>query len=157
MKNTTKFFGIIVLVTLILFTMSSCSSTPTAVTADTYFQRGVQYFQSRNYQLAESAYSEAIKLDPDHFRAYAMRGTLYLGLAKNDLAVEDFTKVIQLESSSVDYRALAYLNRGKSYYALGEIELSISDFEEVLRSGTTNETVLNSANEELLKARPSSN
>jgi tetratricopeptide (TPR) repeat protein len=69
----------------------------------------------------------AIKLDPNHVRAYNNRGFLYAKLNYYEEAIKDYTKAIELDPTN----SHAYHNRGISYDKMGMIDLAIADFSKV--------------------------
>jgi len=54
-----------------------------------------------------------------------LRGVNYLDYGHYDLAIEDFTEVIQHDSDNSE----AYYNRGTAYMHKGEYDLAIADFD----------------------------
>lgn len=64
---------------------------------------------------AISDYSAAIRLKPNHSRAFYNRGFCYDGLGRHEEALKDYSLSIQLEPVNVT----AYHNRGSLYQRLG--------------------------------------
>jgi len=138
-----------------------------------YFQRGHAYYNEGKYDLAIEEATKANISDPNDptvVPIYGLRGLAYKArfeTQKNmgdcDLAIADFTKIIELypngaiayhnrgilygykndpDRALVDYEAalrldpndaVAYLHRGMLYGGKGDISRAIADFEAVLR------------------------
>jgi tetratricopeptide (TPR) repeat protein len=75
---------------------------------DAYWQRGLAYSSTKQYQLAMSDYDRAIAISPSSSLFYNDRAVLWMDLGNNDRAMQDLDQAILLKP---DY-ALAFLNRG---------------------------------------------
>lgn len=53
-----------------------------------------KFEKGNNYEGAVDAYSKAIELDPNYFKAYSARAACYEKLNKKELAIEDYKKAI---------------------------------------------------------------
>ncbi|MBI4843108.1 MAG: tetratricopeptide repeat protein [Nitrospirae bacterium] len=123
-----------------------------------YLNRGVVYWERKEFDKAIDDYSKAIKIDPRHAKAYSNRGSAYESMGKLGRALEDFTKAIELspelagvysnrgnvllkmkryDDAVKDYdRAIeidpgyskGYTNRGVAYGAMGRNDLAIKDY-----------------------------
>ena len=60
-----------------------------------YYLFGNEYTEINDYESAISNYSESIRLRPDLFRAFLMRGNAYLGLGDKDKAKADFDEYLR--------------------------------------------------------------
>ncbi len=89
-----------------------------------YNNRGIDYEEKGEYDLAIKDFSKAIDLKPDYDLAYNNRGAVYRSKGEHDLAIEDCNKAIQLKP---DY-AEPYNNRGAAYSNKGEIDRAIEDY-----------------------------
>ncbi len=89
-----------------------------------YNNRGIDYGDKGEYDLAIEDFTKAIELKPDYAIAYNNRGAVYRSKDKHDLAIEDCNKAIQLKS---DY-AEPYSNRGSAYRNKGDYERAIEDY-----------------------------
>lgn len=92
--------------------------------AELYNNRGLAYYNLKQYQQAVKDFSQAIRMKPQDAMAYNNRGNAYYELFKYDLAEADFNQSIDLKS---DY-ANAYLNRGLVYYQLDNNAKACADF-----------------------------
>ncbi len=90
---------------------------------------GFDHFKAGNYELAVTNYTEAIRLNPNHAKAYNNRGLAYRKLGQLPQAIEDYTEAIRLQSDV----ASRYNNRGMVYIDLGKYELALADFRETIR------------------------
>lgn len=97
--------------------------------SDAYFRLGWLYQKSLKLDVSVSAYTEAIRLNPDEETTYNNRGVAYAHLKRHDYAVEDYNKAIKLNSNL----AAAYNNRGLSYIDQKKYELAITDFNKAIR------------------------
>jgi tetratricopeptide (TPR) repeat protein len=96
--------------------ISRCAKTPNksctpAALAETYNNRGISYFKTRNYSAAVRDYTKAISMNSKLSEAHNNRGYTYEKLKKNTEALRDYTRAIQLNPSY----AGAYYNRGALY------------------------------------------
>ena len=91
-------------------------------------EEGNKLYYAQNYGGAIKSYDEAIKIKPD-WSWYYNRGNSYYKLGKNELAIQDFNKSIQLNPNYDK----AYNNRGNIYDDLGQYELAIKDFDKSIQ------------------------
>ena len=90
-----------------------------------YNNRGIDYSEKGEYDLAVKYFTKAIELKPDYAIAYNNRGAVYRSKGEHDLAIEDCDKAIQLKS---DY-AEPYSNRGSTYRNKGDYNRAIEDYD----------------------------
>src|ERR1041385_4021786 len=79
--------------------------------ASTYYNRAIAYRQKNDLDNALSDYSDAIKINPKHARAFNNRGTMYKEKGALERAIADFSEAIRLDAKF----AAAYFNRGNAY------------------------------------------
>lgn len=118
---------------------------------DEYNHIGVQHFEQGQLGEAVAAYYEAIRLDPGHPVAYYNRGQAYFTLGRPRLAVDDYTKAIEL-SPDDPQQALAYAGRAMSYTLLSQDEEAQNDMAKAIELGL-NPGVLIAAIDELKNQR----
>ena len=94
-----------------------------------YNNRGIDYGEKGEYDLAIKDFTKAIELKPDYAFAYNNRAAVYRSKGKHDLAIEDCNKAIQLKS---DY-AEPYSNRGAAYRNKGDYERAIRDYDKAIK------------------------
>jgi len=99
--------------------------------AEAYNNRGLAYYDLKQYQEAVKDYDRAIKQDPGYVAAFNNRGNSYYELAEYQLALMDFNQSLQLES---EY-AKAHFNRGLVYFQLNQSDLACNDFKKACDQG----------------------
>lgn len=67
-------------------------------------------------------------LKPQNGLAYNNRGTAYPWLNKNELAIVDYTRAINLNPKF----SLSYRSRGIAYYKLKQFQRAIEDFDKAI-------------------------
>ena len=100
-------------------------------TAEAYNNRGLAYYDLKQYQEAVKDYDRAIKQDPGYVAAFNNRGNSYYELAEYQLALMDFNQSLQLEP---EY-AKAHFNRGLVYFQLNQSDLACNDFKKACDQG----------------------
>lgn len=116
--------GIVLFVTLYLPSIVSAEE----LTSIQWFDKGYAYQQSKSYNEAIWAYTEAIKLNPKFSLAYNNRGDMYLFTQQFPLAFDDHCKAIELGSQIPS----AFLYRGAYYLSKNVDELAISDYNKAI-------------------------
>jgi tetratricopeptide (TPR) repeat protein len=134
-----------------------------AAKASTETRRGICLRMMGKLGDAVSAFTEAIKLNPDFAEAYFRRGICFFQMNENDLALADFQKASTLtytdprsrlwegftQAKLNDYHEAiraygqaisesdrytpAYVNRGLAYMLLGDYDKALADFDEAIR------------------------
>ncbi|UCE54100.1 MAG: tetratricopeptide repeat protein [Desulfobacterales bacterium] len=99
--------------------------------AEAFNNRGLAFYNLKQYQKAIKDYSQAIRMKPENSVAYNNRGNAYYELLRYELAEADFKKSIQLKP---DY-AKAYLNRGLVYYQQEKNDQACADFKKACDLG----------------------
>jgi len=100
-------------------------------TAKAYNNRGLAYYDLKQYQKAIKDYDQAIKQDPGYVAAFNNRGNSYYELAEYQRALTDFNQSLQLEPNY----AKAHFNRGLVYYQLNQSDLACGDFKKACDQG----------------------
>lgn len=100
-------------------------------TANAYNNRGLAYYELRQYQKAISDFNQAIKLDREYAAAYNNRGNSYYELSEYQLALRDFNQSLKLKPNY----AKAYLNRGLTFYQMDKNIEACSDFQKSCDQG----------------------
>ena len=96
--------------------------------ARTANERGVAFFNQRNWDSAIAQFTEAIRLTPNDAVFYGNRGNAYFNKADFDRAITDYTEAIRLASNNADYyswRANAYANKGNLTQARTDINRAL--------------------------------
>lgn len=92
-------------------------------------------------------YSKSIELDPDRFRPWFARGTLYLKLQKYNESIADMTRTLELNPKYDK----AWVNRGNAYRDLNQNDLAIADYNEALKINSRFDKALNNRGAAYLK------
>ena len=69
-----------------------------------------------------------IQLYPNDSQYYFDRGQYYAGLARQDLAIPDYTKAIELDPENVFY----YWERGRAYWVMSQYQKSLTDYDKAI-------------------------
>lgn len=81
-----------------------------------YYNLGLIYANQGKYDLAVSAYENAVKLNPKSYQAWHQLGLVYAAALKFDKAIEAYTHVVELNPQF----APAYQGLGSAYYWAGD-------------------------------------
>ncbi|NIS79510.1 MAG: tetratricopeptide repeat protein [Anaerolineales bacterium] len=104
---------------------------PSAITvgdAVNHFNRGVDYQEQGQLDLAIEAYTEAIAINPDFADAYLNRGVAYSEKGDFDQAIVDYNKAIEINPQFAD----AYSNRGVAYAVTGQYDQALVDLDKAI-------------------------
>lgn len=96
--------------------------------AERFHQRAISAYTAGNIDDAKLLLADALKEDDRYIPAYLARGYILRYERDYQAAVNDFSKVIELDSS----RHEAWFRRGIEYFNLGEFEKSVADFEQYI-------------------------
>jgi tetratricopeptide (TPR) repeat protein len=99
------------------------------ISAEEYYDRGHQKWETGDFEGAIADCSQAIELNPEFAEAYSRRGSAYVGLSDYRQALADFSQAIEI---SPKY-ATAYFNRGLVHAANGNYDRAMKDYNEALR------------------------
>ena len=126
--------------------------------AGTFLDRGILLAMRGDYETAIADFDEAIRLSPDMFSAYMLRGRALIasvstvsGVGENfsgmnvvttegqtasveqvrilDKAIADYTQAIRLDPNNTS----AYIHRGYVYYAKGDYNRAIADYDQAIK------------------------
>ena len=89
-----------------------------------YNNRGIDYGEKGEYDLAIKDFTKAIELNPEFAEAYNNLGNVYDDKGDFDKAIVNFNTAIKFKSDFVD----AYVNRGVAYGKRDEFNKAINDF-----------------------------
>lgn len=119
------FMTVFVLFAILAFaTPTTIVAAEKKVTASQWYEQGNQFLNSKDYDKAVVAYTEAINLNPKNADAYSRRGLIYKMRKQYEFAIADFSKTIEL----VPANSIVYYNRGDSYFLYKQYELAAVDF-----------------------------
>ena len=94
------------------------------LTAEQYYDKGLDLYHDNQLRKSELYFSEAIKLDPSFPVSFYNRAMIRTDLGNKKQAIEDYTAAIKLKH---DYHE-AYENRGALKDELGDYDGAISDY-----------------------------
>lgn len=97
-----------------------------------YFNRGVDYQEQGQLDLAIEEYTEAIAVNPDFADAYFNRGVAYFEKGDFDQAIADYSKAIESNPQFAD----AYANRGVAYAVTGQYDQALVDLDKAIELDT---------------------
>jgi tetratricopeptide (TPR) repeat protein len=103
--------------------------------AEEYYERGVEYFEKEDYDMAIADTSEAIRLNQNYSLAYVTRAVSYRAKKNYSHAWDDFREAIRLDPDN----ASAYGSRGSWNVDLEEYGDAIADLEMALKLQPSND------------------
>jgi tetratricopeptide (TPR) repeat protein len=93
------------------------------LSATEWYRKGLTAMRTGNYNEAISAYTKAVRLDPQYVLAYIDRSFAYSRLGNFQQVFENANKAIELDPRN----ARAYVNRGFAHSKLGHYQQAIED------------------------------
>ena len=99
------------------------------LTAEQYYDKGLDFYNGHQLRKSELYFSEAIKLDSTFPISFYNRAMVRTDLGNNEQALEDYTSAIKIKA---DYHE-AFENRGALKDELGDYDGAISDYTEALK------------------------
>jgi tetratricopeptide (TPR) repeat protein len=96
--------------------------------ASAYLNRGVSYYEKREFERAIQDLNKAINLNSGIPMAFNVRGTAYFLTGRHGHAIQDFDKAIKLQPDNAN----TYRNRGVVYRKTGKLERAIADFDKAI-------------------------
>lgn len=105
-----------------------------SLSARIHHDRGVDYTDKGQYDLALSEFDTALELDPLSAETYNNRGIIYAKKGDLDHAITDFTSALAINPDDAD----AYYNRGIAYATRGQADRALSDLEKCVTLEPTN-------------------
>ncbi|MFZ2724705.1 MAG: tetratricopeptide repeat protein [Methylococcaceae bacterium] len=92
--------------------------------SDAYNDRGLCFFENKQYDLALNDYSKAIELNAIEAKYYSNRGLCFFEKKQYDSALSDYNKAIALNPNYAE----AYYNRGLFYFEHKLYELALENY-----------------------------
>lgn len=118
-------------------------------------EEGNKEFRAGSYQDAYKTYTEALEIDPNNkftnSKLYCNRATVCSKIGKDEQAIEDCTKAIELDENYIK----AYMRRAKCYMDSEQYEEAVRDYEKIcnLDRSRENKKLLQDAKLELKKSK----
>ncbi len=97
--------------------------------ARVYYERGLKYRLTKQYNNALADVNTAIKLDPEFNFAYTLRAHVYADLGDFDKALADHTTILKMTPDS----AVAYTGRAIEYMRQKKYDLAFADLNKSLQ------------------------
>ena len=128
MKKCVLFYVFVFGIAFSLFAQDSEPDISQMRRATHCFQKGLEYIDSLEHDLAIAEFSKAIAFRPDYTDAYYNRAKVYIDKEKPQKAMQDLDKVILFDPTNT----LAYLGRANLYSKQEMFEEAISDYEYII-------------------------
>lgn len=94
-----------------------------------YYNRGIGYQNSKDYELALKDYDQALRLRPAYSSASNNRGNVFQSLRQYERAVQDYDQATRIAPND----PLPYNNRGNAYRRLGKTDKAIAELDQAIR------------------------
>jgi tetratricopeptide (TPR) repeat protein len=91
------------------------------------YRRAQLYADKGDIEKALSDYSRIIDINKD-MDSYFNRGLLFMAQQKYDMAIIDFSQVIEMAPESID----SLSNRGSAYLLIGKLDMALNDYSTAL-------------------------
>ena len=104
------------------------------LSATEWYRKGLTAMRTGNYNEAISAYTKAVRLDPQYVLAYIDRSFAYSKLGNFQQVFENANKAIELDPRN----ARAYVNRGDAYSRVGNNQQAFKDANKAIELDSKN-------------------
>ncbi|MBF0358328.1 MAG: tetratricopeptide repeat protein [Magnetococcales bacterium] len=112
------------------------------LTVNAAYSKAVEHFNAGRYTQADQLCTAIINASPNHVDAINLLGVVAQRVNRHDLAVEQFRRAINIDSS----RGLLYFNLGSSLYPLGRREEAVEALKTALEKEPGNSQIGNYLN-----------
>ncbi|KAL3142922.1 hypothetical protein ABBQ38_003209 [Trebouxia sp. C0009 RCD-2024] len=102
--------------------------------AHQHHAKGYSFRKQGNFAAAIEEYSQAIALEPHHFKALFNRGFSWDKVGNHERAIEDYTQALQVDPQN----SYAFYNRGITRDGSGDYEGAVEDFSHAIRLDPAN-------------------
>lgn len=85
-----------------------------------YYEKGIQNFDEKKYNLALKYLNKAVKYYPKNYKLYYWRGVIYLELDIFEKAIKEFNKTLLLLENESSIYGFVYCRIGEAYDELGK-------------------------------------
>jgi len=134
MRNLNKYFCIFSTITFLIITLSC--STGYNKHADKYFEEGIAFYKSMEYDLSIESFDKTLELAPhgeDNNIVYYNRGMAHLKNRQYDKAIYDFSKALEMTSaSSKTLNYDIFVNRGEAHQKSGDFDHAVLDYTQAI-------------------------
>lgn len=94
-----------------------------------YYYRALLYIRQESYGMAIKDLTEYIRFQPNKAQGYQARAKANYSMAKYDLAIEDWSRAIEIEPD-----ADTYLSRGLAYHRLQKLDFAVRDYTKAINA-----------------------
>src|SRR6266403_2786325 len=108
---------------------TAVADNPQGQDAATYYEQGAALFKAEKFEEAVKAFTQAIKLKPDHADAYSYLGDAYYELGDVKKAADAYKQAIRYKPDS----AVIYEKLGTAYRGRGDYKKAIEAYNESIR------------------------
>ena len=91
--------------------------------------RGIAHGKAGDYERAMADFDAALRVNPNHLRAFVNRGNANFARRDYDRAIDDFAQAIRLEPKN----ATIVMSRATAYEAKGDFANAIADYDQALK------------------------
>lgn len=113
---------------VILLVLLAAACSRAKVESLEHMNKGVDFYQTKQFNLAIKELEEAIRLDEDNEEAYYNLAIVHIDLAHWSRAAQLLTRAVVLKPNGANYHFLL----GRSYQEMGEFEQAKSEFENAI-------------------------
>jgi|GEM_PF-2079308 len=110
---------------------NTCSS---KIKPEIYLQQGEEQEKSRNFQKAIEQYTCAIQFQSNYFEAYANRGKIYFNQGDYEVAISDFSKVLNDDRLEREYIVFFLHRKGEANRKIWEINQNEQNKKDALKN-----------------------
>jgi tetratricopeptide (TPR) repeat protein len=96
-------------------------------TAESYFEEGRKYSESKNYAMAQISFSMAIQLNPYEWNYYQRRSWVLYETKSYEKALEDINMALKLKPKHENYNGLSI--RSRIYLDMRNYKFAIEDLD----------------------------
>jgi tetratricopeptide (TPR) repeat protein len=117
----------------------------TDLQAKDIFQTGLEQFEAKQFQEAAASFSAYLEKNPDDVTALYNRGLCYYESNNLDNAIDDFKKVLTINSGNINAKenlSNALLKRANMAYEKDDTESALEDFDAYLELNPDDDVVL---------------
>jgi len=114
---------------ILIVLLTWCPATAANLTAEDYYNQGIDYAGLRQYTEAIASYDNATRIDPEYATAWYNRGSALLNLARYEDAVASYDNATRIDPGYAN----AWINRGVALGRLARYEDAIASYDKGLK------------------------
>ncbi len=97
-----------------------------------YYSRAITYRFMNKLDSAIADYQSAIRIDPNYAQAYTNLGNIYFNLQNTPLAIDNYTKSLNIRAEGN-----TYLNRAKANFSVGNFKAAYDDYNNAVQNNAS--------------------